>query len=107
MRDKTEVESLIVLLLDLGTTSREVADTLYSEFGIEGHRYLCASCPVSRYLIDQGIDVGRGVSAMQGRKGYFWIDDDQLLLSEYPALQGVIDFILDFDAGFYIELRKL
>ena len=66
-------EEIIALLVALGKTSDEVSNSLI-EKGIKGYKHLCRSCPIATYLLDNGVDLARGVGSMMGKRGWFWID---------------------------------
>lgn len=99
-------EEIITLLLDLGVDSKEVAASL-EILDIIGYKMICLECPVSLYLISQGVTLTKGVAARAGKRGYFWIDGEIWLVSEHPELQGVIDFISDFDSDLYPNCIKV
>src|ERR1700722_11081960 len=93
-------EEIIALLVALGKTSDEVSNSLI-EKGIKGYKHLCRSCPIATYLLDNGVDLARGVGSMMGKRGWFWIGGEMYLLADHPELQGVIAFINNFDQDFY------
>jgi hypothetical protein len=98
-------EKVIELLKELGSSSAEIAAKLYS-LSIRGNANMGCSCPIANFLRSNGIDINNpGVGAAAGRNGYFHFNTEKLDLITYPFLAGVIDFILDFDAGFHSHLQ--
>src|ERR1700722_6769143 len=98
-------EKILALLENLGKTKEEVAAKLVS-LGIKGEQKKCYSCPITQYLINNGVALlatialdfvfglaGVAVAVAFGG-GVYWFP-----ISKYPQLQGVRDFILAFDRG--------
>jgi hypothetical protein len=100
MRDQTEKDYLITILLNLGKTSSEIASNL-NLLNITGHKMICKTCPLAIYLLENSIDIGTGIYARQGRYAFLQIDSKMYSIDTYSELQGVIDFVLDHDAGLY------
>lgn len=99
-------EEIIALLVDLGITSAEVAGSL-EVLEITGHKLVCKECPIANYLIANEVELVKGVGAMPGKRGWLWVDGELWLVSEHPELQGVIDFISDFDSDLYPNCIKV
>ena len=89
-------EEVLALLLALGKTEEEVAETLVS-LGIRGNKWRRGSCPIANYLLKNGF-LDAFVIANYAVIG---AGDYQYLLSEHPQLTGVQSFIFDFDRGLY------
>lgn len=99
-------EEIVELLFDLGPSSAGVAKSL-EILKITGHKLVCKECPIAVYLIANGVELVKGVGSMPGKRGWFWIDGEMWLASENPELQGVIDFISDFDSDLYPNCIKV
>jgi hypothetical protein len=96
------------LLAELGTSPQEVADKLMS-LGIWGHKGSVPSCPIARYLQRRRpgpqylVETGKVAVVVDIKTDgdpfpvNYWVDVDM------P--DPVFDFIVNFDAGEYEELR--
>jgi hypothetical protein len=101
-------EEVLALLVALGTTSQEVANKL-QYLGIRGKRKQCLTCPIAQYLVSNefgfGVEVGLAGEVVSvagiGRVALgHWYS-----ILKYHQLQGIRDFILDFDRGKYPQLE--
>lgn len=92
----TELQKLI---LSLGNSSLEIADTL-QKLGIKGERHNCRNCPIACFLLSKGF-----ADVMV-----------QPMISVPPTLTRVTErywpespvrlFIIDFDCGLFPLLEK-
>lgn len=88
-----QLESVRALLLEMGATSEEVANTLRRE-GIKGDRGTGFSCPVANYLQAKGQD---GILVLTNYCTA--VDDNGKEVLDVENPEPVSNFIRDFDEG--------
>lgn len=85
------------LLTALGSTSREVADTLQAK-GVKGVPLMGTHCPIANYL------KGAGIFVKSVTPYCVWAGDTVVDILGFRRGQVISDFICDFDNGDYPEL---
>ncbi len=106
----TTITALTTALVDLGSTSDAVADTLLLH-GVTGLRYNGGDCPITRWIRRQLPDVAHlFVCVAPYGTDNLWIDDQYIIGQVHGVAvaitlpNAVADFITDFDRGVYPRL---